>query len=126
MSMHSTFHSRLLVPAIVATVFAASPPSVVHAQQSAAPSSEHHVVVPTLTPRPEDVGSIDGIIAAYYAVITGPPGQPRQWGRDRTLYWPGLRFFAASVKLDVTPQVHVSIYQQYVDATDAGFFANFF
>jgi hypothetical protein len=126
MSAPSTFRSRLLAPAIVATVFAASPPSVVHAQQAGASPSEHHVVVPTLTPLPEDVGTIDGIIAAYYAVITGPPGQPRQWGRDRTLYWPGLRFFSAGVRRDGTPQVQVATHQQYVDATDSGMVAKGF
>jgi hypothetical protein len=77
-----------------------------------------HVAVPTLAARPEDVGSIDGIIKAYYDVITGPAGQPRQWGRDRTLYWPGIRFFAASVKKDGTPTVRVMTHQEFVDAVD--------
>jgi len=82
-----------------------------------APAS--HVVVPTLAPRAEDVGSIDGIIKAYYDVITGPAGQPRQWGRDRTLYWPGIRFFAAGVKKDGTPTVTVMTPQEFDDAFDS-------
>jgi hypothetical protein len=85
-----------------------------------APPAPPHVVVPTLTPRPEDVTTLDGIINAYYAVITGPAGQPRQWGRDRTLYWPGLRFFAAGVMPDGSPTLHVMTHQEYVDAADAG------
>jgi hypothetical protein len=89
-----------------------------------APTS--HVAVPTLTPRPADVATIDGIIAAYYDVITGPAGQPRQWGRDRTLYWPGIRFFAASVNKDGAPTVRVMTHQEFVDATDAGFVKNGF
>jgi len=31
------------------------------------------------TPRAEDVGTIDGIIKAFYDVISGPAGAPRQW-----------------------------------------------
>jgi hypothetical protein len=89
------------------------------AQEASSPGPQH-VVVPTLAPRPEDVSTMDGIIGAYYAVITGPAGQPRQWGRDRTLYWPGIRFFAAGVRKDGTPNVHVVTHQEYVDAANAG------
>ena len=41
---------------------------------------------------PADVGTIDGIVAAFYDVISGPMGEPRQWDRDATLYWPGTVF----------------------------------
>lgn len=85
-----------------------------------------HVDVPTLAARPEDVSTIDGIVKAYYDVITGPAGQPRQWGRDRTLYWPGIRFFSAGAKKDGTPVVHVLTHQEYVDATTAGMVKNGF
>src|SRR5579862_7528691 len=78
------------------------------------------VDVPAIPPRTEDVATIDGIVKAYYEVISGPAGQPRQWGRDRTLYWPGIRFFSAGVKRDGSPTVHVVTHQEYVDATDAG------
>jgi hypothetical protein len=94
--------------------------------QEPSPPAGHHVVVPTLAPRPEDVSSIDGMINAYYAVISGPAGQPRQWGRDRTLYWPGLRFFAAGVKADGSPTVHVMTHQEFVDASDANVVKNGF
>jgi hypothetical protein len=87
--------------------------------QEPSPPAVHHVVVPALAPRPEDVSSIDGIVKAYYDVISGPAGQPRQWGRDRTLYWPGIRFFAAGVKTDGSPTVRVMTHQEFVDATDA-------
>jgi hypothetical protein len=43
---------------------------------------------------PADVGTIDGIMRASYEVINGPPGVPRQWERDRTLYLPGAIFVA--------------------------------
>lgn len=40
---------------------------------------------------PADVGSLDGIIAAVYDVISGPAGQPRDWDRMRSLFMPGAR-----------------------------------
>jgi hypothetical protein len=45
-----------------------------------------------LEPRPEDVATVDGIIAAFYDVISGPAGEARQWDRDATLYLPGISF----------------------------------
>jgi hypothetical protein len=41
---------------------------------------------------PADVQTLDGIIAAFYDVVSGPAGQPRDWGRDSTLYTAGVRF----------------------------------
>jgi hypothetical protein len=37
---------------------------------------------------PEDVASVDAIIAAIYDVISGPKGQARDWDRFRSLFWP--------------------------------------
>lgn len=42
-------------------------------------------------PRPEDVGSIDGMLKAMYDVISGPKGEARDWDRFRTLFAPGAR-----------------------------------
>ena len=39
----------------------------------------------------EDVSTIDGIINAYYEVVSGPAGQPRDWARDSTLHLPGAQ-----------------------------------
>jgi hypothetical protein len=39
-------------------------------------------------PIAEDVATLDGIIEAYYEVVSGPAGQPRQWERDRSLHDP--------------------------------------
>lgn len=77
-----------------------------------------HVEVPTIDPRPEDVSSIDGIIKAYYEVISGPAGQPRQWSRDRTLYIHDIRFVAMSEDKGGHPQAHVASHQQFVDASN--------
>ena len=39
-------------------------------------------------PTKEDVLTIDGIIKAYYEVISGPAGEPRNWERDNSLHHP--------------------------------------
>ncbi|WP_260703054.1 hypothetical protein [Edaphobacter flagellatus] len=38
--------------------------------------------------KPEDVRSIDAIVNALYAVISGPKGQARDWDRMRSLFLP--------------------------------------
>jgi ketosteroid isomerase-like protein len=78
------------------------------------------VAVPVLQPREEDVATIDGIVGAFYDVISGPAGQPRQWGRDRTLYVPGIQFVAMSER-NGRPVMDVMTHQQYVDGSNAGF-----
>ena len=67
----------------------------------------------TSQPHPEDVASIDGVIRAYYEVVSGPPGQPRDWDRDRNLYIPGVKFVAMSVK-DGKPSAAVMTHDEYV------------
>ncbi|MDQ2670916.1 MAG: hypothetical protein M3Y31_09810, partial [Gemmatimonadota bacterium] len=39
-----------------------------------------------------DVESIDGIIAAFYDIVSHAPGEPVDWARDSTLYLRDLRF----------------------------------
>jgi hypothetical protein len=63
------------------------------------------------TPRPEDVGTIDGMIKAFYEVVTGPVGEPPGWGRDRTLYIKDLRF--VSIGPDGKPSIMT--HQQFAD-----------
>ncbi len=72
-------------------------------------------------PRPGDVASIDGMMKAFYDVISGPAGAPREWGRDRTLYIPGVRFVAIGVEKDGRVRPRVMSHQEFVEATDPGF-----
>lgn len=44
---------------------------------------------------PEDVASIDAILAAFYQSTGGEPNQPRQWDRYRSLFAPDARLIAA-------------------------------
>lgn len=41
--------------------------------------------------KPDDVRSMDAIIAALYAVISGDAGVKRDWNRFRSLFYPGAR-----------------------------------
>ena len=68
-------------------------------------------------PRSEDVASIDGMIKAFYDVISGPAGVPRQWQRDSSLYIPGVRFVSMSVRQG-RPVATVSDHGQYIANTN--------
>lgn len=84
------------------------------------------VEIPVIPANTADVSSIDGLVKAFYETISGAAGQPRQWGRDRNLYIPGVRFAAVNER---SGKVTMSVmdHQQYVDAVNdyfvrAGFF----
>ncbi|HJQ66128.1 MAG TPA: hypothetical protein VJ816_07110 [Gemmatimonadales bacterium] len=77
-----------------------------------------HVEVATVAARPEDVGTLDGILKAFYEVISGPAGQPRQWSRDRSLYIPNVRFVSLSKDSAGTIHADVVDHQAYVDRTN--------
>lgn len=76
------------------------------------------VPVETIAPRPEDVGSVDGIMRAFYEVTNVAPDAPRQWARDRTLYVPWIRFVALGAGVSGRPAVTVFTHQEFVDATE--------
>lgn len=78
------------------------------------------VPVDIIAARPDDVSTIDGIVKAFYDVISGPAGQPRQWARDRTLYRPDVRFVAMGAR-DGKPVARVMSHQEYVEGSDAAF-----
>jgi hypothetical protein len=83
------------------------------------PARTEHVPVPKIAPRPQDVATLDGIISAFYDVVSGPAGQPRQWSRDRTLYVPGVLFISTEVGKDGKPYHQIMSHQQFVDRSDA-------
>src|SRR6266540_3444422 len=78
-----------------------------------------HVDVPPVAPRAADVATVDGVVKAYYDVITGPAGQPRQWSRDRSLYIPDLRFVSTGIAKG-KPSARVMSHQDFVDGSDSG------
>jgi hypothetical protein len=73
-----------------------------------------------MTPRPEDVGTLDGILKAFYDVISGPAGQARQWSRDRSLYIPHVQFVSLSTDSSGAIRAGVMDHQEFVDLTNDG------
>jgi hypothetical protein len=86
------------------------------AQQPARP----HVAVLTIAPRPEDVATVDGLLRAFYDVISGPAGQPRQWARDRTLYIHDVHFVSLATDTAGHVRADVMDHQTFVDRADPG------
>jgi len=88
--------------------------------------AQGRIQVATIAPRPEDVATLDGMIRAWYEVISGPAGQPRDWARDRTLYMKDLRFVQVDLDKSGRPNPRITSHQEYVDGADAfvkdGFF----
>ena len=57
---------------------------------------------------PADVESIDAIITAAYAGISGPAGEKRNWDRERSLFYPGARLIPTAkpgANDDLAPQM---------------------
>ena len=78
------------------------------------------ISVPKIAADPKDVSTIDGIVKAFYETISGPKGQPRQWGRDRTLYMPTVNYVGMRER-DGKIFAGVMTHQQYVNATNESF-----
>jgi len=81
--------------------------------------AEHHVPIHAIAARLEDVSTIDGIVKAYYEVVSGPAGQPRQWDRDHTLYTPEMRFVVFNEGKDGGVSAKSMTHQEFADTTDA-------
>lgn len=69
----------------------------------------------SIAPDPKDVGSVDGIIAALYDVISGPAGQKRNWDRMRTLFIPEARLIPTGKRPDGTAVRRVLSVEDYVN-----------
>ena len=65
------------------------------------------------SPRPEDVNSIDGLMAAVYDVISGPAGE-RDWKRFRSLFIPQARLTTPSRNQDGSIRLHLLGVEDYV------------
>lgn len=50
--------------------------------------------------KPEDVKSVDAILAALYDVISGPKGKARDWDRMRSLFIPDARLIPSRLNKD--------------------------
>jgi len=73
----------------------------------------------TTAARPEDVTTLDNIMAAVYDVISGPAGQKRDWNRFRSLFAPGARLIPTAKRPDGSAVFLVWTADQYITAAGA-------
>jgi hypothetical protein len=78
------------------------------------------VKIPKVEANPADVSTIDGIVKAFYEVISGKVGEPRQWGRDKTLYAPGARLVGMSLR-NGKPHASIMTQEQYINGANEFF-----
>ena len=65
--------------------------------------------------RAADVATIDAIITALYASISGPANSPRDWDRFRSLFAPGARLIPMARPAGGTPVPRVITPDEYVE-----------
>lgn len=69
------------------------------------------------TAKPEDVASMEAIIAALYDVISGPAGKKRDWNRMRSLFIPEGRLMAVGPKKEGGFGYRVMDVEGYISAS---------
>lgn len=90
-------------------------------QPQAAPKPPQDLASQVPAPKPEDVKSIDSILAALYNVISGPAGE-RDWNRFRSLFLPGATLTSAGKGADGNIRVRPRTVEEYVKGA-GGYFA---
>lgn len=73
---------------------------------------------PATQPLAADVETIEGIVTAFYQVVSGPQDTPRQWDRDGTLYLPGVTFTPSDVQNGV-PSARTMTKEAWVAEADS-------
>lgn len=75
---------------------------------------------PPVDLHPADVATIDGVVAAYYDIVSGPAGEARPWARDRALYLnlPTFRFVAVDVKDGGAVEIATMDHAQFAEWSD--------
>ena len=79
---------------------------------------------PTSRPVDPDLAETSGIIAAYYASISGPAGTPRDWGRFESLFRPDARLVTVTPGggvLELTPAQFAAQNRAYFERGGYGF-----
>jgi hypothetical protein len=68
---------------------------------------------------PQDVASVVAVVRAYYDVISGDKGQPRDWDRFLSLFMPEARFVRAggvgTAPIMLTPEQFVAANRTYFE-----------
>jgi hypothetical protein len=92
--------------------------------QEAKPGAAAAALTPALA---ADVGSVDGIVAALYDVISGPAAKPRDWKRLHSLFAPQGRLVAVGMRPDGSVPATFMTVDDYIGRVtkpfdDAGFY----
>jgi hypothetical protein len=85
---------------------------------SAAASAQPAIGTPAA--KPADVATVDAIIDAVYASISGPAGQPRDWARFRSLLIPGARLIPSARRTPGATTPVVWSAEDYIAAAGPG------
>jgi hypothetical protein len=126
---------KLALLALAATL-TISQSSVPQSSSGAVASQQQSVARPSQQPSPdpfagvpaaksEDVDSIDHVLVALYAVISGPPGE-RDWNRFRSLFVPIAHLTSTGKAPDGSIRVHPNTVDDYVNRGGAYFLKNGF
>ena len=65
---------------------------------------------------PADVGSVDTVVPAMFAAISGPAGTERNWSRFRSLFAPGARLMVAFPGEEGRREVKILSPDEYVSS----------
>ncbi|OLC98970.1 MAG: hypothetical protein AUH86_03605 [Acidobacteria bacterium 13_1_40CM_4_58_4] len=106
----------LALPAILALslpIAAQTPEKPAANQHQAPPQAAPDLSAKVPPPGPEDVKSIDSIMAALYGVISGPAGE-RDWNRFRSLFLPQAHLTSAAKGGDGVVRIHPMSVEDYV------------
>lgn len=114
---------RTVAVAVIAGISAVSPSL---GAQQATPAPGAAPSAPAVAPRPGDVESIDAILAALYASISGPAGQPRDFDRLRSLMAPNARFIPTGMRQAGGGVMRSWTLDEYIAAAGPGLTANGF
>lgn len=73
---------------------------------------------------PDDVASVDAILAAVYDVISGPAGAARDWDRFKALFAPGARLIPIGPGADGGAGMRALSPEEYIGFVDGYFRQN--
>jgi hypothetical protein len=91
-----------------------APPAVMPTTSATPPAA-------TPAPRPADVATVDGIVAALYDVISGTAGQPRDWDRMRSLFAPEGRLMAVGARPEGVYALRAMTVEDYIARNSKAF-----
>ena len=99
-------------PALLLAALLSSPATTF--AQSSPPTPDHPVATSAPAAAEADVASLDAILGALYAVISGPVGQARDWNRLRSLFIPSARMMPIGERADGSVGIRLLAVNDYV------------